>query len=37
MILYLKNKNYELINIIGVTLFFLKKDQVVHISEMIKI
>ena len=37
MILYLKNKNYELININGVTLFFLKKDQVDQISEMIKI
>ena len=34
---YLKNKDYELINVIGVTLFFLKKDQLQEISEMIKI
>ena len=37
MIQYLKDKKYELINIIGVTLFFFKKDQVHQISEMIKI
>ena len=36
-IIYLKEKNYELINIIGVTMFFVKKDSVSEISELIKI
>jgi len=33
----LKNNNYELINIIGVTLFFFKKQELFKISEIIKI
>ena len=36
-IIYLKEKNYELINIIGVTMFFVKKDSVSEISDLIKI
>jgi len=36
-IIFLKEKNYELINIIGVTMFFVKKDSVSEISELIKI
>ena len=36
-IIYLKEKNYELINIIGVTMFFVKKDSVSEISDIIKI
>ena len=36
-IIYLKEKNYELINIIGVTMFFVKKDSVSEIIELIKI
>ena len=36
-IIYLKEKNYELINIIGVTMFFVKKDSVSLISDLIKI
>ena len=34
---YLKEHNYELINIIGVTLFFIKIDHLDKIAEMIKI
>ena len=36
-IIFLKEKNYELINIIGVTMFFVKKDSVSEISDLIKI
>ena len=36
-IIFLKEKNYELINIIGVTMFFVKKDSVSLISDLIKI
>ena len=36
-IIFLKEKNYELINIIGVTMFFVKKDTVSEISDIIKI
>ena len=36
-IIFLKEKNYELINIIGVTMFFVKKDTVSEISDLIKI
>ena len=36
-IIFLKEKNYELINIIGVTMFFVKKDSVSQISDLIKI
>ena len=36
-ITFLKEKNYELINIIGVTMFFVKKDTVSEISDIIKI
>ena len=36
-IIYLKEKNYELINIIGVTMFFVKKDSVSEMNELIKI
>ena len=36
-IIYLKEKNYELINIIGVTMFFVKKDSVSQVSDLIKI
>ena len=36
-IIFLKEKNYELINIIGVTMFFVKKDFVSQISDLIKI
>ena len=34
---FLKEKNYTLINIIGVTMFFVKKDFVSKISELIEI
>lgn len=34
---FLKNNNYELINIIGVTLFFFKKSEIEKIPEIIKI
>ena len=36
-IIFLKEKNYELINIIGVTMFFVKKDSVSEMNELIKI
>ena len=36
-IIFLKEKNYELVNIIGVTMFFVKKDTVSEINELIKI
>ena len=36
-IYFLKEKNYTLINIIGVTMFFVKKDYVTKVSELIKI
>ena len=36
-IIFLKEKNYELINIIGVTMFFVKKETVSEISDLIKI
>jgi FkbM family methyltransferase len=36
-IIFLKEKNYELINIIGVTMFFVKKDSVSQVSDLIKI
>ena len=36
-IIFLKEKNYELINIIGVTMFFVKKDYVPEINDLIKI
>ena len=36
-IIFLKEKNYELINIIGVTMFFVKKESVSEISDLIKI
>ena len=34
---FLREKKYELINIIGVTMFFVKKDNIDKISELIKI
>ena len=34
---YLEKNKYNLINIIGVTMFFVKKDSVAEISELIKI
>ena len=34
---FLREKKYELINIIGVTMFFVKKDDIDKISELIKI
>ena len=36
-IIFLKENNYELINIIGVTMFFVKKDYVPEINDLIKI
>ena len=33
----MKEKNYELINIIGVTMFFVKKDAIASITDWIKI
>ena len=36
-IIFLKEKNYELINIIGVTMFFVRKNSVSEISDLIKI
>ena len=34
---FMKEKNYELINIIGVTMFFVKKDSIASINDWIKI
>ena len=34
---FMKEKNYELINIIGVTMFFVKKDAIASITDWIKI
>lgn len=34
---YLETKKYKLINIIGVTMFFVKEDSVTKISELIKV
>tara|TARA_A100001234_G_C12537420_1_gene347289 strand:+ start:94 stop:801 length:708 start_codon:yes stop_codon:yes gene_type:complete len=34
---YLEAKNYKLINVVGVTMFFVKKDSVAEISDLIKI
>ena len=34
---FLREKKYELINIIGVTMFFVKKDDIDRVSELIKI
>ena len=34
---FLREKKYELINIIGVTMFFVKKNDIDKISELIKI
>ena len=36
-LIFLKEKNYELINIIGVTMFFVKKNTISEISDLIKI
>tara|TARA_B110000967_G_C18727454_1_gene480882 strand:- start:696 stop:797 length:102 start_codon:yes stop_codon:yes gene_type:complete len=33
----MKEKNYELINTIGVTMFFVKKDAIASITDWIKI
>ena len=34
---FMKEKNYELINVIGVTMFFVRKDMVTSIADWIKI
>ena len=34
---FMKEKNYELINVIGVTMFFVRKDMVASIADWIKI
>ena len=34
---FMEQKNYQLINIIGVTMFFVKKNSVIEISDLIKI
>jgi hypothetical protein len=36
-ITFMEQKNYQLINIIGVTMFFVKKSSVTEINEQIKI